>query len=90
MKKVAPFLIAGFCLTLLACGGRTTTERRMLEWCPILNTYMATNMENANSYPEMLDELPPIFRSELSTTDGWGNQIEANTVRLDLCFHYRE
>ena len=22
--------------------------------------------------------------------DGWGSQIEANTVRLDLYFHYRE
>ena len=33
-----------------ACGGgRAVTEKRMLEWGPILNMYMATNFEGGNS-----------------------------------------
>lgn len=84
MKKVALVLVAVSCLAPLACGGRTVTERNMLEWCPILNTYMATNMEQANAFPDSLDDLPPMTRSELKTTDGWGNRILYRKLRIDL------
>ncbi len=85
MRKISVVLVASCCLLLLACGGaRVTTEKRMLEWGPILNMYMASNMQNANSYPESLDELPPELRSELKDTDGWGNRILYRKLRIDL------
>ena len=56
----------------------------MLEWGPILNTYMATNMEQANAYPESLDEIDPRFRDELSDRDGWGNKMLYRKLRIDL------
>jgi len=38
-------LVAGCWLALLGCRRRRRSpERNMLEWCPIINTYMATNM----------------------------------------------
>ena len=85
MMKRAPWWIAGLCLTLLACGGaQTVTERRMLEWGPILNLYMGTNVQNANSYPDSLEELPPAARSELETSDGWGKRLLYRKLRIDL------
>ena len=78
-------LVAAVALVLTACGGAVTvTERNMLEWGPILNMYMATNMENANSYPETLDEIDPTLRAELSDTDGWGNKMLYRKLRIDL------
>ena len=85
MKRFIPVLVvAVIALVLLGCGARTVTEKRMLEWAPILNLYMASNMEGANSYPETLDELEPRLREELSTTDGWGNELLYRKLRIDL------
>jgi hypothetical protein len=83
--KAAPYLVVGLCLALLACGGaQTLTEKRMLEWCPVLNLYMGTNFQNANAYPDSLEELPDAMRSNLETTDGWGNRILYRKLRIDL------
>jgi len=69
---------------LLACGGaRTVSERNMLEWGPVLNAFMATNMANANSYPESLEEVDPVFRQDLKDTDGWGNKLLYRLIRID-------
>lgn len=67
-----------------ACGGgRAVTEKRMLEWGPILNMYMATNFEGGNSYPEALEELPPELSGELSFRDGWSNRFLYRRLRVD-------
>lgn len=68
----------------LACGGgRAVTEKRMLEWAPILNMYMGTNFAEGNTYPEALEELPPEFRGELKFEDGWGNRFLYRRLRVD-------
>lgn len=68
----------------VACGGaQTVTEKRMLEWGPILNMYMGTNMEGGNSYPQSLDEMPPELTGELERRDGWGNQFLYRLLRID-------
>ena len=85
MKKAAAYLVAGLCLALLACGGgQVLTEKRMLEWGPVLNLFMGSNIQNANAYPDSLDELPAAVRAELETTDGWGNRILYRKLRIDL------
>jgi len=67
-----------------ACGGgRAVTEKRMLEWGPILNMYMATNFEGGNSYPEALEELPPELSGELNFRDGWNNRFLYRRLRVD-------
>lgn len=69
---------------VVACGGaRTVTEKRMLEWGPILNIYMGTNMEGGNSYPQSLDEMPPELTGDLERRDGWGNEFLYRLVRID-------
>ena len=69
----------------LGCGGaRTTTERNILEWGPILNTAMATNFEDANAFPESLQAVAPELREGLKTEDGWGNQLLYRRIRIDL------
>jgi hypothetical protein len=84
MKSALP-VVLGLAVILTACGGaRTTTERNMLEWGPLLNMYMATNMEAGNSYPESLDEIDPTLRADLSETDGWGNKLLYRKLRIDL------
>ena len=55
----------------------------MLEWGPILNLYMGTNMEGGNSYPKTLDELPPEMSADLERTDGWGNPLLYRLLRID-------
>ena len=73
-----------FALVATACGGgRAVTEKRMLDWGPILNMYMGSNFENGNSYPETLDEMPPDFTSELERRDGWGNPFLYRLIRVD-------
>jgi len=68
----------------LACGGgRAVTEKRMLEWAPILNNYMGANFAEGNTYPEALEELPPEFRGELKFEDGWGNRFLYRRLRVD-------
>jgi hypothetical protein len=86
MSKAAASLIAGLCLALVACGGgaRTVTEKRMLEWGPALNLFMGSNFQNANAYPDTLEELPAAVRAALETTDGWGNPILYRKLRIDL------
>lgn len=77
-------LVVVFALIAAACGGgRAVTEKRMLDWGPILNMYMGSNFENGNSYPETLDEMPPDFTSELERRDGWGNQFLYRLIRVD-------
>jgi hypothetical protein len=68
----------------VACGGaQTVTEKRMLEWGPILNIYMGTNMEGGNSYPQTLDEMPPELIGDLERCDGWGNEFLYRLLRID-------
>jgi hypothetical protein len=77
-------VLLGVAIAVVACGGaRTVTEKRMLEWGPILNMYMGTNVEGGNSYPEALDEMPPEITGELERRDGWGNQILYRRLRID-------
>jgi hypothetical protein len=77
-------LILVFTIVAIACGGgRAVTEKRMLDWGPILNMYMGSNFENGNSYPETLDEMPPDFTSELERRDGWGNPFLYRLIRVD-------
>ena len=78
------FLLAAFAAIAVACGGaQTVTEKRMIEWGPILNMYMATNAEGGNSYPEALEELPPELTGELEFSDGWGKRFLYRRLRVD-------
>ena len=73
-----------FTVVVIACGGgRAVTEKRMLEWGPILNMYMGMNLEGGNSYPEALEELPPELRGDLALSDGWGNRFLYRRLRID-------
>lgn len=73
-----------FAVVVVACGGaQTVTEKRMLEWGPILNIYMGTNMEGGNSYPQTLDEMPPELTGDLERRDGWGNEFLYRLLRID-------
>ena len=84
MRKAMPVVVV-LALVLTACGGaQTVTEKRMLEWGPILNLYMARNFANANSYPESFDEVDPEIRGDLKTVDGWGNDLLYRKIRIDL------
>ena len=79
-------MIVGLVLLLAAagCGGpQVLTEKRMLEWGPILNIYMGTNMEGGNSFPESLDALPPDLSADLERTDGWGKPFLYRLIRID-------
>jgi hypothetical protein len=84
MRRAAIVSILALSLTAMGCGGpRVLTEKRMVEWGPILNIYMGTNMEGGNSYPESLDELPPELSADLKKTDGWGNPLLYRLLRID-------
>jgi hypothetical protein len=77
-------LAAVVAIVVVACGGgQTVTEKRMIEWGPILNLYMASNAEAGNSYPEALEELPPEITSELEFNDGWGKRFLYRRLRVD-------
>ena len=81
-KKLCVVLL--FSVAGIACGGaQTVTEKRMLEWGPILNLYMSTNMEAGNSYPQSLDEMPPELTGDLERRDGWGNEFLYRLLRID-------
>lgn len=81
-KKILAALVIA--VVAVGCGGaQVVTEKRMLEWGPILNLYMGTNMEGGNSYPETLDELPPEMAGDLKKTDGWGNPLLYRLLRID-------
>ena len=71
-------------IVAIACGGaQTVPEKRMVEWGPILNMYMATNFDGGNSYPEALEELPPELTGDLQFNDGWGNRFLYRRLRVD-------
>lgn len=77
-------ILVAFAIVSIACGGaQTVTEKRMVEWGPILNMYMSTNMEGGNSYPEALEELPPELSGGLEFRDGWGNRFLYRRLRID-------
>jgi hypothetical protein len=84
MDRKKMVVVLALAVAAVACGGaQVVTEKRMVEWGPILNLYMGTNMEGGNSYPETLDELPPELRSDLKTRDGWGNPMLYRLLRID-------
>jgi hypothetical protein len=71
-------------IVAVACGGgRAVTEKRMLEWAPILNLYLASNFDGGNAYPEALEELPPEMFGELESEDGWGRRFLYRRLRVD-------
>lgn len=79
---------AGIALILVivtvGCGGpKILTEKRILEWGPILNLYMGTNLAGGNSFPKTLDEMPPELTKDLKRTDGWGNPLLYRLLRID-------
>ena len=77
-------VLMAFAVSALACGGaQTVTEKRMVEWGPIINMYMGTNFEAGNAYPESLDEIPPELTGDLKRHDGWGNQFLYRRLRVD-------
>jgi len=77
-------VVAVLAVVAVACGGgQAVTEKRMLEWGPILNLYLGTNFEGGNSYPEALEELSPEFRGDLAFDDGWGNRFLYRRLRVD-------
>ena len=73
MHRYLVTAIVAIALVTVGCGGaQVVTEKRMLEWGPMLNLYMGTNMEGGNSYPETLDELPPHLSDGLKKRPrGW-------------------
>jgi hypothetical protein len=76
--------IAVLAVVALACGGaQTVTEKRMIEWGPILNMYMGSNFEHGNAYPEALEEMPPDLTEGLENRDGWGNRFLYRRLRVD-------
>ncbi len=83
-------VLAVVCITVVAvaCGGaRTVTEKRMLEWGPILNLFMGTNFTDANAYPKSFEDVfswRPDLRDDLKTSDGWGNDLLYRQLRVDL------
>lgn len=84
MMRRSILLALTLALATAGCGGpQILTEKRMLEWGPILNLYMGTNMEGGNSYPKTLDELPPELSADLERTDGWGNPLLYRLLRID-------
>lgn len=81
-KRLGVMLVVA--IAVVACGGgQAVTEKRMLEWGPILNMYMGTNVDGGNSYPESLDEMPPEITAELERRDGWGNRFLYRRLRID-------
>lgn len=83
MGKRLSVMVALVVVAIACGGGRAVTEKRMLEWGPILNMYMGTNFEGGNSYPEALEELPPELSGELEFSDGWGNRFLYRRLRVD-------
>lgn len=82
--KLGVLVVVVVALVAVSCGGpMVLTEKRMVEWGPVLNLYMGTNMEGGNSYPESLDEMPPHLSEGLEKTDGWGNPLLYRLLRID-------
>lgn len=84
MNRMLVALVLVAAIVVVGCGGpQILTEKRMVEWGPILNIYMVTNMEGGNSFPETLEEMPPDLVSDLKKTDGWGNALLYRLLRVD-------
>lgn len=84
MNRKLGVLVLTIAIATVGCGGpQVLTEKRMLEWGPMLNLYMATNMEGGNSFPETLEEMPPELTDGLKKTDGWGNPLLYRLLRVD-------
>lgn len=84
MNRKLLVVVVGLVVVAVACGGaRVVTEKRMVEWGPMLNLYMGTNMEGGNSYPESLDEVPPHLSEDMKRSDGWGNPLLYRLLRID-------
>ena len=82
MKRLS--VLVALAVIAVACGGgRAVTEKRMLEWGPILNMYMGTNFDGGNAYPEAHEELPPELSEGLEFSDGWGNRFLYRRLRVD-------
>jgi hypothetical protein len=78
------WVVIALTVAFIACGGgRAVTEKRMLEWGPILNLYMGSNFAGGNTYPEALEELPPEMREGLELRDGWENRFLYRRLRVD-------
>ena len=84
MNRYLPVVVLAIAVVTVGCGGaQIVTEKRMLEWGPMLNLYMGTNMEGGNSFPESLNELPPELAEDLKRSDGWGNPLLYRLLRID-------
>jgi hypothetical protein len=84
MKNEWLVVVLVIAVVAVGCGGaRVVTEKRMVEWGPILNIYMGTNMEGGNSFPETLEEVPPDLAGDLKKTDGWGKPLLYRLLRID-------
>ena len=84
MNRNLLVVVLAIAVVTVGCGGaQIVTEKRMLEWGPMLNLYMGTNMEGGNSFPESLDELPPELAEGLKRSDGWGNPLLYRLLRID-------
>lgn len=85
--KLSVFMVVAVVVVVAAavgCGGpHILTEKRMVEWGPMINLYMGTNMEGGNSFPETLEEMPPHLTEDLKKTDGWGNPLLYRLLRID-------
>jgi hypothetical protein len=82
---------------LLAHDGPTGMAEGRMQ-VTVLGTSYAEAKEIAGAVRALFDgwrgilgEICEVFSCRIENeVDGWGEQIEANTVRLDLYFHYRE
>ena len=84
MHRVLGILVVVIAMVAVGCGGpQIVTEKRMVEWGPMLNLYMGTNLEGGNSFPETLEEMPPHLSEGLKKTDGWGNPLLYRLLRID-------
>ena len=84
MNRNLLVVILAIAVLTVGCGGaKIVTEKRMLEWGPMLNLYMGTNIEGGNSFPESLDELPPELTEDLKRSDGWGKPLLYRLLRID-------
>ena len=84
MNRKLGALVVVIVVIAAGCGGpRVLTEKRMVEWGPMINLYMGTNMEGGNSFPETLEEMPPHLTEGLKKTDGWGNPLLYRLLRID-------
>lgn len=84
MNRKLTVVVLAVAVVAAGCGGpRVLTEKRMVEWGPMFNLYMGTNMEGGNSFPETLEEMPPHLTEGLKKTDGWGNPLLYRLIRID-------